>query len=390
MAQRRRQYGSGGLIEKGKGWAIRWRELEIAPDGTRKRALRYERLGPMSRREAAAILAQKVAGSGSKTPTRSRVPFHTLTTEWEATVLPMYKPSTQKNHRHIVAKHLVPRFGDTAVCDITRQEIQAYVAHLNQAGYAPKTVDHIHDVLSAVLRTAVKWGHLLDNPARGVELPTLKTVKPKWALTINQAAALLKALPPLAQTMCGVALLTGLRRGELFALKWRALDLEACVLVVEEAVYEGTFGPPKTVAGLRSIPLADLAVELLREWGQRAKRTGPADLVFSTWSGKPISPNNVLRRWVFPACAELGIPNASWLTFRRTYASWAHQQGVPGKVLAELLGHEKVDTSVNVYSQVIDGAKRAAVQQVGGELKLKLITIDHAWQGAQEPTPLIS
>ena len=84
----------------------------------------------------------------------------------------MYKPSTQKNHRHIVAKHLVPRFGDTAVCDVTRQEIQAYVAHLNHAGYAPKTVDHIHDVLSAVLRPAVKWGHLSDNPARGVELPT--------------------------------------------------------------------------------------------------------------------------------------------------------------------------------------------------------------------------
>ena len=387
MAQRKRQYGSGGLIEKGKGWAIRWRELEIAPDGTRKRVLRYERLGPMSRREASAILAQKVAAaSGTKVPTRSRVPFRTLTTEWEATVLPMYKPSTQKNHRHIVAKHLVPRFGDTAVCDVTRQEIQAYVAHLNQAGYAPKTVDHIHDVLSAVLRTAVKWGHLSDNPARGVDLPTLKTVKPKWALTIDQAVALLKALPPLARTMCGVAVLTGLRRGELFALRWQALDLDAGVLAVQEAVYEGKFGTPKTAAGLRSLPLAETAIELLRAWRQRAKRTGPEDLVFSTWSGKPISPNNVLRRWVFPACAELGLPNASWLTFRRTYASWAHHKGVPGKVQAKLMGHEKVDTSVNVYSQVIDGAQRAAADEVGRELKLELITIDHAGQGAQEST----
>ena len=71
---------------------------------------------------------------------------------------------------------------------------------------------------------------------------------------------------------------------------------------------------------------------------------------------------------------------------RRTYASRAHQQGVPDKVLAELLGHERVDTSVNVYSQVIDGAKRAAAQQVGGELKSKLITIDHAGLGTQEST----
>jgi integrase len=80
--------------------------------------------------------------------------------------------------------------------------------------------------------------------------------------------------------------------------------------------------------------------------------------VFSTWSGKPISPNNVLRRSIFPACSALGIPNATWLTFRRTYSSWAHDKGVPGKVVAELMGHAKVDTTLNVYTQVIDESKR--------------------------------
>ena len=167
MARRKRQYGSGCLLAKGRGWVIRWRELEIAPDGTTKRVLRYENLGWMSRREAADILAQKLAGAaGRKTPTRSRVTFRTLVNEWQATVVPMYKPSTQKNHRHIAAKHSVPRFGDKAVSDITRQEVQAYVAHLTQAGYAPKTIDHMHDVLSAVLRTAVKWGHVQENASR--------------------------------------------------------------------------------------------------------------------------------------------------------------------------------------------------------------------------------
>ena len=72
-------------------------------------------------------------------------------------------------------------------------------------GYAPKTVDHIHDVLSAVLRTAVKWGHMQENPTRGVDLPALKTVLPKWVLTAPQAALLLAELPPLARTMAGPA-----------------------------------------------------------------------------------------------------------------------------------------------------------------------------------------
>ena len=98
----------------------------------------------------------------------------------------MYKASTQKNHRHIVEKHLLPQFGEKPISDVTRQAVQAYVAMLTQSGYAPKSVDHIHDVLSAVLRTAVKWGHLQDNPAMGVDLPTIRTVRPKWVLTIGK------------------------------------------------------------------------------------------------------------------------------------------------------------------------------------------------------------
>jgi len=89
----------------------------------------------------------------------------------------MYKHSTQKNHRHILEKHLLPHFGDEVITEVTRQRVQAYVARLAQTGYAPKSIDHIHDVLSAVLRTAVKWGHLQDNPARDVDLPALKTVR---------------------------------------------------------------------------------------------------------------------------------------------------------------------------------------------------------------------
>ena len=75
-------------------------------------------------------------------------------------MLPMYKHSTQKHRRFMLKKQLLPRFGDRPISEMTRQEIQAYVAHLTQAGYAPRSIDHVHDVLSAVLRTAMKWGHL--------------------------------------------------------------------------------------------------------------------------------------------------------------------------------------------------------------------------------------
>lgn len=280
-----------------------------------------------------------------------------------------YKRSTQKNHRHVMEKHLIPRFGDRALSDVTPQVIQTYVTHLTKAGYAPKSIDQIHDVFSAILRSAVKWGHLSTNPAYGVEMPRLKTVKPKWALTVEQATALLEQLPwKLPRTMVGLALLTGLRRCELFALRWLDLDEEAKCLHVREAVYEGAFDDPKTEAGTRLIPLSDAGVQLIRDWRARARRTEPDQLLFATVSGKPISPNNILRRWVFPACDAAGLPRATWLTFRRTYSSWAHDKGVPGKVVAQIMGHAKVDTTINVYTQVLDGAARAAADRVGSEL----------------------
>ena len=280
----------------------------------------------------------------------------------------MYKHSTQKHRRFMLKKHLLPRLGDRQLSEVTRQEIQTYVAQLTQSGYAPKSIDHVHDVLSAVLRTAVKWGHLPENPARGVDLPTVRCIRPKWALTTSQAAGLLNALPALPRTMVGLALLCGLRRGELFALRWKDIDEDARLLTVREAVYDGTFSPPKTTAGSRRIPLSDMAQQLIVEWKALAKNTAPDALVFSTRRGKPISPNNVLRRSIFPTCEQLQLPHTTWLTFRRTYSSWSHDKGVPGKVIAQLMGHSNVDTTLNVYTQVLDGSMRDAVEKIGSEL----------------------
>ena len=257
-----------------------------------------------------------------------------------------------------------------------------YVAHFIQEGYAPKSIDHTIDVLSAVLRTAVKWGHLRDNPARGVTLPTLRTVRPKWALTAGQTSSLLDKLPPLGRAMVALAILSGLRRGELFALRWRDVDERARTLTVREAVYDGTFSTPKTDAGRRQIPLSDAALEFIGEWKRHAGQTDADALVFSTRTGRAISPNNVLRRSIFPACEALGLPHATWLTFRRTYSSWSHDKGVPGKVVAQLMGHANVDTTLNVYTQVLDGSLRAAVDKVGSEL----FTIVHRPGGASALT----
>src|SRR4029450_13587094 len=78
MARSKRQYGSGCLLKRGRGRAIRWREIEIAPDGTRKKVLQYEALGEVTRKQATDTLNQRIAAAGSyKAPTRSRVTCQT-------------------------------------------------------------------------------------------------------------------------------------------------------------------------------------------------------------------------------------------------------------------------------------------------------------------------
>ena len=368
MVPKKRQYGSGCLLKRRKGWAIRWREVERAPDGMTVKVLRYELLGPVSKADAAKQLAAKLAIAGTGQPVRSRVLFRTIVTQWETTVLPVYKHSTQKHRRWMLKKHLLPRFGDTEISDITRQAIQGYVAELIRTGYAPKSIDHIHDVLSAILRTAVKWGHLSDNPARGVDMPPLKTVRPRFALTPAQAGRPLEPLPPLGRAMAGLALVTGLRRGELFGLRWRDIDEPNRLLTVREAIYDGVTNTPKTDAGRRAVPLSATAMALVDEWKTHAYTSDPDAFVFSTKFGDALLSGNVLRRSIFPTCQALELPRCTWLTFRRTYASWSHDKGVSGKVVAQLMGHVNVDTTLNVYTQVLDGSVRAAAETVGDEL----------------------
>jgi hypothetical protein len=159
--------------------------------------------------------------------------------------------------------------------------------------------------------------------------------------------------------MVGLAILSGLRRGELFALRWHDIDEASRVLTGREAVYDGAFDTPKTEAGLRQIPLSEMALWFIGEWkGRRAGSIKRDGLVFSIRTGQVLSPNNVLRRSIFPACEGLNLPHATWLTFRRTYSSWSHDKGVPGKVVAQLMGHANLDTTLNVYTQVLDGALR--------------------------------
>src|SRR5207237_9652768 len=124
---------------------------KLLPTARRSRCCATKGSARFSRKAAVERLAEKIATAGTQAVLRSRVPFRTIAAQWEASIVPMYKPSTQKNHRHIVQKHLLPRFGGTPIVDMTQQAIQEYIASLIGAGYAQKTIDNIQYVCSLVM-----------------------------------------------------------------------------------------------------------------------------------------------------------------------------------------------------------------------------------------------
>jgi integrase len=369
--KRKRTWGTGSIVEEKLGLAIRWSETIIGKDGKNRRKWKYEFLGNVSRREAEDALIDRRSQSRRAGPYEERtVPtFEAHAARWERDVLPTYeKHSVRLGHGCILKKHLVPRFGKWLVSRIGGADIQEFIRDLQVRGYAPHSIHHFHEVMRVVMREAVGWYGLPKNPAVGVRLPKLKSVRKKWALTAKQVGALLGALRVKTRAMVGLAIMTGMRRGELLALRWGHVNEGLAEVKVLEAYYQGHLDTPKTDAGERTIGVESWLLGLIRDWRVHSKRTRPNDLVFGTRTGKVDNPNNILRRYVYPACDMLGIPRATWLTFRRTFSTLAHNLGVPAKTIAEIMGHADVDTQF-VYIQGTDEAKKVAAERIAEELR---------------------
>jgi len=125
---------------------------------------------------------------------------------------------------------------------------------------------------------------------------------------------LLEKLDEPCRSIVAIAVLTGLRIGEILALRWKRVDLMTEVLEVAETFSSGEFGPPKTRSSRRTIPMSATLVTLLKQL--RPTGCEPERLVFATWKGTPLNPKNLYNRQLAPACDAIGRPRVSWHSFR--------------------------------------------------------------------------
>src|SRR5258707_12641504 len=260
----RRRYQSGCLFKRGKRrkvWIARWREDVIRPDGSLGRIQRSIVIGLLSevptRREAQIQLDQhlQMLNQGQQRPQTTKHLQDFVDCEWTTLVLSTLKLSTQRGYRMVLGKRVLPYFGQRRLCDITKLDIQQFVADKFRQGLAWQTVRNAWIVLSSVLDAAVDYSYLNWNPARGVKFPLQGRRKEPRILNAEALAKLLVQLREPYRSMVTLTVLTGLRVGELLALRWKMVDLTARTIRISESVFHGQIQLPKSERSIRTIPL---------------------------------------------------------------------------------------------------------------------------------------
>jgi len=223
--------------------------------------------------------------------------------------------------------------------------------------------------MSVLFNHAIRyeWLEQGKNPIKLVRQSAMRQLTPE-VLEAHEIQGLLAQLESPFQIMVLLDVTTGLRRSELFALKWSDVDFSNLTIEIQRSIFEGVIGRCKTEASRRPVPLSlDVAADLWL-WKERTVYSRPDDWIFaSPWSKgkKPYWPNTLLRKIIRPAAVSAGIKKRiGWHTFRHTYSTMLIANGENVKVVQELMRHANSRTTLDVYTQAKISAKREAQQRI--------------------------
>lgn len=317
--------------------------------------------------------------------------FEDVAAAWEATWLDL-EPKTKLGYKAILNRHVLPRWRGVRIGAVTPEATQAWLNELARERHA-NTVRRIYSVLRAVMKVAVERRYLLANPCDAVRLPRAPAVAidQRVILSASEVAALAEAISPRYRLLVYAAAYTGLRAGELGALRRRDVDLLHGSLTVERALKDVggrlIFGPTKT-AKARRVGMPRFLVEMFSEH-LAALDGGPDALIFRSPEGGPMRHHNmyvrdfkptVKRRYCSgcdvavgendgrcPECESADLanvlpPEKHGLRFhdlRHTCASFLIAAGVHPKAIQEHLGHKDIQTTFNVYGHLLPSAQEA-------------------------------
>jgi integrase len=285
------------------------------------------------------------------------------------------KPNTYKTYRSAARAHIIPSLGHIKLQKLTIERLQTFFAE-KQEHLKPATLASIRKALKSALNDAVKQGLVARNVAAFVSLPYIERYE-GLVLTEQQARRLLDvARGSRLDVLLLVALTTGMRQGELLALRWSDIDFKTGVLQVHHNVaYVNGMGfvesEPKTKAGRRKVILPGVVIEALRrhlerqaekqcEMGERWHNLG---LVFPTVHGGFLYANNVWASFK-RLLKRAGLPDVRFHDLRHSVATILFAAGVDLKVISELLGHSSIAVTSDVYARLLPDKQREVVNKM--------------------------
>lgn len=331
-----------------KPWRARWRAYPGAPQQSQSFA---------KKSDAESFLLDLEHGKATGAyvdPTLGRMTFGKWWESWRATRVDL-KPSTMNRDVTYYRNYVEPYFADVPLAKVDRPALRAWVADLNAKGLSPATVQKAVQIVSKALGAAVDDRRLAQNPAWRLPLPRVE-VKEMRFLAPGEVAALADAIDTRYRVWLLTAAYSGLRFGELAALRHGRVDLLRRRLDVVENVADVSgvhhFGTPKTRAGRRSVPIPTALAGELKAW---ASGRGADDLVFPAPEGGPLRPSLFNRRTWQPAIHKAGVAPLRPHDLRHTAVSIWIAGGANPKEIATWAGHASVATVLDRYGHLLAG-----------------------------------
>jgi integrase len=300
----------------------------------------------------------------------------------EESVKPGVRLSTYLSYKQQVDIHITPALGRVQLTKLTPQHIQRYMNDKakpipqpggdSKPGLSAKTIRYHRSILVMALTQALKWGLVARNVATLVDPPrALKyEIQP---MAPEQARKFLQAIKGHRfEALFTVALSLGLRRGEALGLHWEDIDFEKRTLRVNRSLsrinHELVLSEPKTKQSRRVLDLPEsLAVRLrehrtrqLEERLQAGRDWVETGMVFTSRVGTPIDPRHV-KRHLDPLLVNAGLPHFRVHDLRHFCASLLLAQGVPLKVVSDLLGHTQISITADLYTHVLPEVRKEAI-----------------------------
>jgi integrase len=286
---------------------------------------------------------------------------------------PTLRPSTYRSYNSILKNRLEPCLGHIAIAKLTAAEVQAFLNSRSAKGLSPRRVQYIHAVLRRALGTAERWGVVSRNVAKLVDVPRGRQ-REMTPLTPEQARALIEAsAADRHRALWITALGTGLRQGELLALRWDDIDLDGSVLRVRHslATVDGvlTLQEPKTERSRRTVVMPESVVVALRAHRTRQLMDRLAagatwvdsGHVFATMIGRPHHAATITRCFQ-DALDRAGLPDVRFHDLRHSAATFLLAQGMTLEDVKLLLGHSSIVLTSNTYGHVLEQRQRQVAQ----------------------------